>query len=211
MKSMQRLTCLLALCFAASASAKVTMEISDTIDLLVVNGSSPKFSGGFFNATKKLELDDGEQQIVFRYSPYFSQGNDRIIIDSEVVIATFDAANQELRFDMPKYRDAPQATKAIKTMQWQLLDQQGKAVELRQDRLIKEGMQIGRNFEFETAEYNKKGGVAALTSSMAIQPIAQQEISNATAMAAAEEMLHFWYNKADAETKARFKAFVNQQ
>lgn len=44
---------------------------------------------------------------------------------------------------MPKYRDAPQATKAIKTMQWQLLDQQGKAVELRQDRLIKEGMQIG--------------------------------------------------------------------
>ncbi|ENL6071497.1 DUF2057 family protein [Vibrio cholerae] len=211
MKSMQRLTCLLALCFAASANAKVTMEIPDTIDLLVVNGSSPKFSGGFFNATKKLELDDGEQQIVFRYSPYFSQGNDRIIIDSEVVIATFDAANQELRFDMPKYRDAPQATKAIKTMQWQLLDQQGKAVELRQDRLIKEGMQIGRNFEFETAEYNKKGGVAALTSSMAIQPIAQQEISNATAMAAAEEMLHFWYNKADTETKARFKAFVNQQ
>ncbi|KKP13820.1 hypothetical protein VP96_02058 [Vibrio cholerae] len=202
---------MLALCFAASASAKVTMEIPDTIDLLVVNGSSPKLSGGFFDATKKLELEDGEQQIVFRYSPYFSQGNDRIIIDSEVVIATFDAANQELRFDMPKYRDAPQATKAIKTMQWQLLDQQGKAVELRQDRLIKEGMQIGRNFEFETAEYNKKGGVAALTSSMAVQPIAQQEISNATAMAAAEEMLHFWYNKADAETKARFKAFVNQQ
>lgn len=211
MKPMQCLTCLLALCFAASASAKVTMEIPDTIDLLVVNGESPKLSGGFFDATKKLELEDGEQQIVFRYSPYFSQGNDRIIIDSEVVIATFDAANQALRFDMPKYRDAPQATKAIKTMQWQLLDQQGKAVELRQDRLIKEGMQIGRNFEFETAEYNKKGGVAALTSSMAVQPIAQQEISNATAMAAAEEMLHFWYNKADAETKARFKAFVNQQ
>lgn len=210
MKPMQCLTCLLALCFAASASAKVTMEIPDTIDLLVVNGESPKLSGGFFDATKKLELEDGEQQIVFRYSPYFSQGNDRIIIDSEVVIATFDAANQALRFDMPKYRDAPQATKAIKTMQWQLLDQQGKAVELRQDRLIKEGMQIGRNFEFETAEYNKKGGVAALTSSMAVQPIAQQEISNATAMAAAEEMLHFWYNKADAETKARFKAFVNQ-
>lgn len=210
MKPMQCLTCLLALCFAASASAKVTMEIPDTIDLLVVNGESPKLSGGFFDATKKLELEDGEQQIIFRYSPYFSQGNDRIIIDSEVVIATFDAANQALRFDMPKYRDAPQATKAIKTMQWQLLDQQGKAVELRQDRLIKEGMQIGRNFEFETAEYNKKGGGAALTSSMAVQPIAQQEISNATAMAAAEEMLHFWYNKADAETKARFKAFVNQ-
>ena len=27
----------------------------------------------------------------------------------------------------------------------------------------------------------------------------------------AEEMLHFWYQKADAETKARFKAYVNQQ
>jgi len=28
---------------------------------------------------------------------------------------------------------------------------------------------------------------------------------------AAEEMLHFWYNKADEKTKARFKEFVNQQ
>lgn len=27
----------------------------------------------------------------------------------------------------------------------------------------------------------------------------------------AEEMLHFWYQKADAETKARFKAYINQQ
>lgn len=96
-------------------------------------------------------------------------------------------------------------------MQWRLVNQQGKAVELRQDRLIKDGMQIGRNFEFEASEYNKKGGVAALTSSITVQPMAQQEISNATAMAAAEEMLHFWYNKADVETKARFKTFINQQ
>ncbi|ENM5734630.1 DUF2057 family protein [Vibrio mimicus] len=210
MKPMQRLSCLLALCFAASASAKVTIDIPDTIDLLVVNGSSPKLSGGFFDATKKLELDDGEQQIVFRYSPYFSQGSDRIIIDSDVIIATFDAANQDFTFDMPKYRDAPQATKAIKKMEWQLVDQQGKAVEMRQDRLIKEGMQLGRNFEFETAEYNRKGGIAALTSSIATQPLTQQEASNAAA-SAAEEMLHFWYNKADEETKARFKAFVNKQ
>ncbi|MEF2522007.1 DUF2057 family protein [Vibrio mimicus] len=210
MKPMQRLSCLLALCFAASASAKVTIDIPDTIDLLVVNGSSPKLSGGFFDATKKLELDDGEQQIVFRYSPYFSQGSDRIIIDSDVIIATFDAANQDFTFDMPKYRDAPQATKAIKKMEWQLVDQQGKAIEMRQDRLIKEGMQLGRNFEFETVEYNRKGGIAALTSSIATQPLTQQEASNAAA-SAAEEMLHFWYNKADEETKARFKAFVNKQ
>ncbi|ENM5813691.1 DUF2057 family protein [Vibrio mimicus] len=210
MKPMQRLSCLLALCFAASASAKVTIDIPDTIDLLVVNGSSPKLSGGFFDATKKLELDDGEQQIVFRYSPYFSQGSDRIIIDSDVIIATFDAANQDFTFDMPKYRDAPQATKAIKKMEWQLVDQQGKAIEMRQDRLIKEGMQLGRNFEFETAEYNRKGGIAALTSSIATQPLTQQEASNAAA-SAAEEMLHFWYNKADEETKARFKDFVNKQ
>ncbi|WP_162674681.1 DUF2057 family protein, partial [Vibrio variabilis] len=26
----------------------------------------------------------------------------------------------------------------------------------------------------------------------------------------AEEMLMFWYNKADAETKARFKEYVNK-
>ncbi len=47
MKPMQRLTCLVVLCFDASASAKDTMEIPDTIDILVVNGESPKLSGGF--------------------------------------------------------------------------------------------------------------------------------------------------------------------
>lgn len=30
------------------------------IDLLVVNGSSFKFLGGFFDVMKKLELEDGE-------------------------------------------------------------------------------------------------------------------------------------------------------
>ncbi len=27
----------------------------------------------------------------------------------------------------------------------------------------------------------------------------------------AEEMLHFWYQKADAKTQARFKDYINQQ
>ncbi len=52
MKPMQRLTCLLALCFAASASAKVTMEIPDTIDLLVVNGSSLNSQAAFLTPRK---------------------------------------------------------------------------------------------------------------------------------------------------------------
>ncbi|MGL5430936.1 MAG: DUF2057 family protein [Vibrio sp.] len=211
MKFMPRLSALLALCLAASAHATVTIEIPETIDLLVVNGASPQLSGGFFSANKKLELNDGEQQIVFRYAPYFNQGSDRIMVESEVVIATFDAANQQLSFALPQYRDANQANKSIKTMQWQLIDQQGQALQLRQDRLIKPGMQIGRNFEFEASEYNRTGGIAALNNR--VETPAPASVSDSTVMPAstAEEMLHFWYQKADPETKTRFKTFVNQQ
>lgn len=42
-----------------------------------------------FSAKKTLTLEDGQQQIVFRYQPYFTQGNDRIQVESEVIVATF--------------------------------------------------------------------------------------------------------------------------
>lgn len=50
--------------------------------------------------------------------------------------------------------------------------------------------------------------MAALTSSMAVQPIAQQEISNATAMAAAEEMLHFGTTKRMLRPKLALKPLL---
>ncbi len=67
--------------------------------------------------------------------------------------------------------------------------------------------QLGRNYVEETATYNYTDGAA----SIGLAKAAAADSNPATTSATAEEMLHFWYNKADDKTKARFKAFVNAQ
>ncbi|MBR9876427.1 MAG: DUF2057 domain-containing protein, partial [Vibrionaceae bacterium] len=109
----------------------------------------------------------------------------------------------------------------IKNLDWKLVDASGDAIAVKQDKLIKEGMQIGRDYVREVEDYNRTGGVAAIAVAGAmVQPMTlpaeipddmKQARAAAKADSTAEEMLHFWYQKADAETKARFKAYINQQ
>ncbi|PUZ91420.1 hypothetical protein DC364_22445, partial [Vibrio vulnificus] len=42
------------------------------------------------------------------------------------------------------------------------------------------------------------------------EPVANVETKVKAGDNTAEEMLHFWYDKADEATKARFKAYINQ-
>ena len=199
-----------ALTISNMAVADVTITIPDTVDVLVVNDDKPELSGSFFSKTKKLTLPDGENQILFRYQPYFTQGNDRIILESDPIITKFDASETELTFDMPKYRDRHEGEKEIKNFKWQLTTASGSALAITQDKLVKDGMQIGRNFKLELADYNRRGGVAAVApmTATAVLPTKKVASGNLGTDSTAEEMLHFWYNKADAETQSRFKEFL---
>lgn len=204
MKLIKPLSYFLAIAFSATAAAKVTLEVPSSIDVLVVNGAKPKTSGSLFSSTKSLELEDGQNQIVFRFEPFFNEGNDRVIVESDVVIAKFTAQDKELTFSLPDYRDAKAAKANIKSFEWSLIDKSGVAVNIDQDRLIKKGMQLGRNYPQETIDYNRTGAVASVSNGT--------DYSSAmTDGTTVEEMLHFWYNKADEKTKARFKDYVNAQ
>lgn len=191
---------------SGSAVAQVTMDVPDSIEVIVANGSSPELEGSMFDANQTLTLQDGENQILFRYKPYFHQGNDRIIVESQPIIATFQAKDMELNFELPKYRNLNEAEENINSATWQLRDSNNQPVEAEYDQLIVEGMQIGRNYQKELVEYNRKGGAAAIyVEGMAMEsPALTSPVDSNTA----EEMLHFWYSKADAKTKARFKQFV---
>jgi len=202
---------------SATASADVTISIPDTIDVLVVNDSKPDISGSIFSATKTLTLPDGENQILFKYQPYFDQGKDRIILESDPTIGTFNASDTKLEFKLPKYRNEHDGAKQINNLEWALTDESGQPIKMKQDKLVKSGMQIGRNHQIELADYNRRGGIAAVataTTAAVIPVTLPAKIDQNTTKAGdntAEEMLHFWYSKADAETQARFKAFINQQ
>ncbi len=223
MKLIKPLTCALALAMSGMAFADVTVTVPDDVSILAANGEKVKLSGSFFASEKSLTLPDGVNQVVFRYSPFFSQGNDRINVESDVIVTRFNAEDAELTFELPKYRDLREAEAKIKDMDWKLIDESGNAIAVEQDKLIKPGMQIGRDYIREVEDYNRAGGAAAIgiASAVAVQPVTlpakiptdmkQTKPATMKADSTAEEMLHFWYQKADAETKARFKEYISQQ
>ncbi|PMJ92939.1 DUF2057 family protein [Vibrio sp. 10N.261.55.A7] len=212
MNLIKTLSCTCALVLSQAALADVTIQVPDTIDLLVANGETPELSGGFFSSGKTLTLPDGVNQIAFRYTVNFDKSNDRITVESDTVIAKFNAQDKELTFNVPRYRNEREAKSQIKALDWTLVDKSGQAVEMLEDKLMKEGMQIGRDYQREVEDYNRAGGIAAVAVAGAVMPVtlpAQLPESSASSDTA-EEMLHFWYDKADEETKARFKAHINQ-
>ncbi|WP_172573039.1 DUF2057 domain-containing protein [Vibrio vulnificus] len=215
MNIIKPLTCILAMSISGLATAAVTLHVPDDVTLFVANGQKAKLSGSLFASSKTIELPNGENQIVFQYEPYFSQGIDRIGVESNVIIAKFSANDTDLNFELPKYRDHRVAEQEIKQMQWQLVDEQGAAVTKSEDKLVKSGMQIGRDYAREAADYNQTGGIAAIGTAVSVatiktEPVADVETKVKAGDNTAEEMLHFWYDKADEATKARFKAYINQ-
>lgn len=205
----------LVLSVSGIAHADVTLKVTDNIELLAANEQKPELEGGFFASEKSLILPNGESQILFRYRTFFDKGNDRVIVESDPIIATFNASDQALTFQLPKYRNERQAESEIKNFEWSMLDTSGQSLDVKQDKLVKKGMQIGRDYRTEISLYNQKGGPAAWSKSVAtVHPVTLPAKIQKAEMAkadTAEEMLHFWYEKADEKTKARFKAFINQQ
>ncbi|MFA0522995.1 DUF2057 family protein [Vibrio sp. 10N.222.52.C3] len=221
MKTLQSIALLSTIIAAAQVLADVTIEVPSSADALVevlaVNEAKPDLDGGFFSSSKTITVPDGVNQIVFKYQLAFSQGNDREFVDSDTIIATFDATDTALTFDMPKFRNTNEAKKGLQNLDWKLVDENQNAISVKQDKLIKDGMQIGRKYPQEAKEYNQKGGIAALTvgssagvAAAVAQPVTLPTKIDGNAANTAEEMLYFWYEKADAETKQKFKDYVNK-
>lgn len=176
--------------------------------MLAVNSEEPDISGNFFASEKSITLPDGVNQVVFRYTPSFQEGNEQVSVATDAIITKFEAEDTTLYIDVPEYRNAEQAHDFDKNPTWKLIDDSGNAIPVAQDKLIKNGVQLGRKYDSESVAYNKKGGVAAITASAAIPAAAAVQpvkMSGDTQYKNTEEqMLHYWFDKADAKTQQRF-------
>lgn len=196
---------------AFSVNAEVVLKIPQDVDLLLVNMKKPQSA---LLEKKELVLPDGANQIVFQFRPSFDEGDMVKKAYGDIIIAKFDAYNTTINFNLPKYRNLKQAEKEIASLEWSLFDAKNKQLTIYQDKLSYNGVQIGRNFIQEAADYNQQGGVAALQSeSNTAKPIAELK----TAVKLSDEVnetvgqLQAWYLKASPQERKAFKKWMVDQ
>lgn len=224
-------------CVSLPAFSTIELIADSNLDLLVVNGEKAKVNSSLFSSKQTATLPNGENQITFRYSYTYTRGDNYTRVDTPVIVVKFKAQDTKLTFLFPEFRNATEAEKNIDGITWSLVDTDNQqAIEKKEDNLRVDGMQIGRNYVKETQDYNASAGpasiynnsasltnhasnsptVAVLTATGVVagattgETPSSPQSSNPPNENTAEEMLHFWYDKATPEVRNRFKAYINQ-
>lgn len=220
---------LVSLCaISTSVAADVSVKFEEGISVLAVNGKEV-VNKRFFSGTDTVKLTDGFNQLLVQYTAEIKASADEYELEStDPFVLLFNSSNAQLVLKAPELKTGKDIKRFNAEGEWRLLSSQGSLIALKSSALKKEGFQLARNYEYELAEYNRTSGDAALpkrkgsdvfkTSKPLPAPIAMPEggkeksVSNTKEadVNMAEEMLRYWYNQADEETRKRFKAWINQ-
>jgi hypothetical protein len=157
----QSILCATALMLVAvqPATADVNLNLPKNAEVLTVNGKPAVKSGN-------LVLADGINQIAFRYAAQYRQQADSVHYLSDVLIVRFDASAQTLTLTLPTINSARDAKKFDESPKLTLSNTQDEAVSFISDKLIKNGIQLGRDFEHEILQYNLSNHPASLNLTM---------------------------------------------
>ncbi|MBB1440452.1 DUF2057 domain-containing protein [Shewanella sp. SG41-4] len=218
-----------------------SLQLPDRAETVLVNGKASQQQS---SVKLDLSMPDNMQQIAFRYQARYRDNGSQNDFVSDVVILRFQASEQNYQLTLPTINSASRATQFNDQPTITLTDNTGKSIVFTQDKLMKSGLQIGRDFAQEIALYNKSGAIAAIASAkrinkntptaapvapiapvvpVAIVPVAKTTevtASNNTAdtqvnktedinQAEVSRMLDYWYQKANPNTQAEFKAKIN--
>lgn len=200
------------------AHADVTLHLNDNIELLAYNGKTHQSS--MFSKEEAVVLADGTQQLAFRYVESFEEGKDVTFVRSDVLVVKFEAKNTEIFFDFPEHKTKRQVRQFNDNPEFNILDASQNAIPFEQNKLLKSGFQLSRDYLSEMQRFNQTDAPASLqlgATEVVAQPVAQPTttprarvvVGDQDALNEVEYQLHYWFEKADAETQARFKAFVN--
>jgi len=197
------------------ASADVILIPAPGVDIVAVNGVSVE-SNSFFSDTSRIQLDNGQHQIVAEYVAEIEESADDYLLEkSDTFVLLFNANDTTLNLSAP----AVSSQYALQTFnqgnQWQLTRTDGTPVEFTTGKLEKEGFQLGRDYEKELKRFNHTQAKAALpalaTDTHSFQSSGASIHSSETGITdqkMAGEMLQFWYERADQNTRDKFKSWI---
>lgn len=217
------------LLISSPAMADVSLRLPEGIKLVATNGKKAKIY-------RHTNLPDGINQIALQYEGEFGKDiNDSDMEYSHVFVVTFDAADAKLEMKSPNVRRKSHVENFNKNPNITIVDQHGTVIPTAIGKLEKEGFQLMRDYERELEEFNVSGSPAAVppgttsqaasqsktvqpksvkvkkpyTSTNTVKEMPQQPQAGGQPEIP-EQMLKYWYEQADEETKERFKEWVDR-
>lgn len=205
----------------STASFAGVVTASSNIDFLAIDGQKP--SKNILKETKSFTINDtNTHQVVVRVSEVVRSGSDRSLFESDPIVVTFKGLTEDIHISAPHLDNERDASQFKSNPQITVKTASGKVLETKQEFLKQEGFLPGVNLVENLAEYNSSGSVASVASfatttlPAAIATVgANGKVSKGKVTVqgenAAEQMLQYWYQQADAETQKRFLNWVKNQ
>lgn len=205
----------------STASFAGVVTASSNIDFLAIDGQKP--SKNILKETKSFTINDtNTHQVVVRVSEVVRSGSDRSLFESDPIVVTFKGSTEDIHISAPHLDNERDASQFKSNPQITVKTASGKVLETKQEFLKQEGFLPGVNLVENLAEYNSSGSVASVASfatttlPAAIATVgANGKVSKGKVTVqgenAAEQMLQYWYQQADAETQKRFLNWVKNQ
>lgn len=203
-------------CVAATVSMSslaATVTVTPNISLLAIDGEKAKSS--LTKSQNSFNINDNNKhQVVVRVSEVVDNGSDKTLFESDPIIVTFQAGNQDLVISAPRLDNMRNANMFAKDPKIVVKTSADQTVASKQDILKQSGIFPDTRIAEDLAEYNASQGVAAVPNLVSVSmPAAIPTAAGAKATKAkitvqgenvAEQMLQYWYQQADKETQARF-------
>ena len=207
----------LAVAVLATPTWAADLTVADNIELNVVNGKTYQASVKLFGTAEKIELNDGDQQLIFRIFDNIRSGNNQNLFRSEYYLITFsDQGDENLKLAASPILNMTAARQFDKKPVFTLLNSDGNAVPFKLAQMRREGMKVNRNMLNELREFNATGHEAAIEARAPFAALAMMNSDSALLpdrnnvqtkigdVLLSEQMLHYWFQQADPETRKRF-------
>ncbi len=224
MKFTSRLVLAFSLLSASVVSTLVQaadLDFEKNIELTLVNGGAYKGTGSLFDQERQVKLASGDQQIVFRVFDSFRESNSKRLFRSPYYVMTFgDQGDKRISLSTATpLRSLADANKFGRDPQFKLVDSQGKPVAFKMAMLQKDGVQVNRDLLAELHAFNATGHAAAIEARAPFAVVNRAlvdskqvpvQLTNSDHVTVSEQMLHYWFEQADGDTRQRFLSWAER-
>ncbi|WP_417528235.1 DUF2057 family protein [Marinomonas shanghaiensis] len=186
----------------ASPLMAATFEVPRSYEIMYVDLES----AGRFGNDFKVDLDEGQHQIVVRFNKLFRSGGDTQVFQSEpIVLDLLFEKDTYLTLKAPYISTHRQAEDNAKNPQFTIHDEvSGKEVNYQQQALAtKSGFQNTRDYVAEIERLTDKTMSGSTTSSSG--PVTAPEVMSDKVTL---NMMKFWYNQSDEATRKDLRVWI---